>query len=266
MEWFRARLSQAIETIEDHYSKFRISDALMTIYKLFWDDYCSWYLEAIKPAYGEAIDKVTYDNTLSFFESLLKLVHPVMPFISEELWQDIGERAEGDTIMYAPSPKAEPYDPAILVNFAIAEESINGVRSVRQQKNIPPKEPLALKVKGDFPVRLIPVIAKLANTSSVEVVADFGEGGSGVSFLVGTLEMFVPLGGLVNVDEEIAKLEKDLAYQKNFLENVRRKLANEAFTVHAPAAVVENERKKEADALSRVESLTSQLNALKNSK
>ena len=266
VEWFRARLSQAIETVEDHYGKFRISDALMTIYKLFWDDYCSWYLEAIKPAYGEAIDKVTYDNTLSFFESLLKMIHPVMPFISEELWQDIGKRAEGETIMYARTPKAEPYDPAVLVNFAAAEETINGVRSIRQQKNIAPKEPLALKVKGDFPASLIPVIAKLANTSSVDIVDGFAEGENGVSFLVGTLEMFVPLGGLVNVEEEIAKLEKDLERQQNFLESVRRKLANEAFTAHAPAAVVENERKKEADALSRVESLTSQLNSLKNSK
>ena len=266
VEWFGARLSQAIETAQDHYGKFRISDALMTTYKLFWDDYCSWYLEAIKPAYGEAIDKLTYDKTLSFFESLLKMIHPVMPFITEELYQDLAPRAEGETIMYAPYPKAFTYDKSVLDSFAIAAETINGVRSVRQQKNIAPKEPLALKVKGAFPVGLIPLVTKLANTSSVEIVSDFGEGGSGVSFLVGTLEMFVPLGGLVNVDEEIAKLEKDLEYQKKFLEGVRRKLANEAFTAHAPAAVVENERKKEADALSRVESLTSQLNALKNNK
>ena len=266
IEWFRARLSQAIETAQDHYSKFRISDALMTTYKLFWDDYCSWYLEAIKPAYGEAIDKVTYDNTLSFFESLLKMIHPVMPFITEELYQDLAPRAEGETIMFARTPEAVTYDKSVLDNFAIAAETINGIRSVRQQKNIAPKEPLVLKVKGAFPASLIPLIAKLANTSSVEIVEEFGEGGSGVSFLVGTLEMFVPLGGLVNVEEEIAKLEKDLEYQKKFLEGVRRKLANEAFTAHAPAAVVENERKKEADALSRVESLTSQLNALKYSK
>ena len=266
VEWFRARLSQAIETAQDHYSKFRISDALMTTYKLFWDDYCSWYLEAIKPAYGEAIDKVTYDNTLSFFESLLKMIHPVMPFITEELYQDLAPRAEGETIMFAASPKAVTYDKSVLDDFAVAAETVNGVRSVRQQKNIAPKEPLALKVKGAFPIGLIPVVAKLANTSTVEIVEDFGEGGSGVSFLVGTLEMFVPLEGLVNLDEEIAKIEKDLEYQKKFLEGVRRKLANEAFTAHAPAAVVENERKKEADALSRVESLTSQLNTLRNNR
>ena len=267
VEWFRARLSQVIETVEDHYGKFRISDALMTIYKIFWDDYCSWYLEAIKPAYGEAIDAVTYRKTLEFIESLLKMIHPVMPFITEELYQDLAPRAEGETIMVAPSPKAEPYDAQVLADFAVAAEAVNGVRSVRQQKNIAPKEPLCLQVKsGNFPSGIVPVITKLANTSSVEQVDDFGEGGSGVSFLVGTIEMFVPLGGLVNLEEEIAKLEKDLEYQKRFLDGVRKKLANEAFVSHAPAAVVENERKKEADALSRVESLTSQLNVLKNSK
>ena len=266
VEWFGARLSQVIETVEDHYSKFRISDALMAIYKLFWDDYCSWYLEAIKPAYGEAIDKVTYDKTLDFFESLLKMIHPVMPFITEELYQNLAPRAEGETIMFAATPKAAPYDPAVLEHFAIAAEAVNGVRSVRQQKNIAPKEPLALKVKkGSFPIEIIPVITKLANTSSVDPVDEFGEGGSGVSFLVGTIEMFVPLEGLVNVEEEIAKTEKDLEQQQRFLESVRKKLANEAFVAHAPAAVVENERKKEADALSRIESLTAQLNALKGS-
>ena len=265
VEWFDARLNQVVGTVEDHYSKFRISDALMTIYKLFWDDYCSWYLEAIKPAFGEAIDKATYDATLGFFEALLKLIHPVMPFITEELYQDLAPRAEGETIMYAASPKAAAYDPEILSAFAIAEETINGVRSVRQQKNIAPKEPLALKVKAGFPTGLIPVVAKLANTSSVEVAEDFAPFGSGVSFLVGTIEMFVPLSGLVDPAEEIAKIEKDLEYQRRFLEGVRRKLANEAFVSHAPAAVVENERKKEADSLSKIESLESQLNTLRNS-
>ena len=194
------------------------------------------------------------------------MIHPVMPFITEELYQDLAPRAEGETIMFAASPKADGYNAEILEHFAIAAEAVNGVRSVRQQKNIAPKEPLELRVrKGAFPEEMSPVITKLANTSAVSIVDDFGEGGSGVSFLVGTIEMFVPLGGLVNVAEEIAKAEKDLEYQKKFLEGVRKKLANEAFVAHAKPAVVENERKKEADILSRIEILTSQINALKNS-
>ena len=269
VEWFDAKLSQTIELVEDHYSKFRISDALMTIYKLFWDDYCSWYLEAIKPAFvdGKALpmDRETYDATLRYFEALLKLIHPVMPFISEELWQNMEDRKDGDTIMYAASPKARPFDPAVITAFEMAEEAVNGIRGIRNQKNLSPREPLALKVKGDFPAKAIPVIERLANTSSVEIVSGFSES-NGVSFLVRTVEMFVPLTGLINVEEEIAKLEKELEYQKKFLAGVRAKLSNERFTAHAPEAVVANERKKEADSLSKIESLESQIKALKNSK
>ena len=267
VEWFDAKLSQTIEQIEDHYSKFRISDALMTIYKLFWDDFCSWYLEAIKPAFVDGkpqpVDKATLDATLSYFEALLKLIHPVMPFITEELWQNMEERKEGETILYAPSPKAHAYDPAVISSFEMAAEAIAGVRGIRNQKNIPPREALALQIKGAFPAATIPLIGKLANTSSVEMVEGFGDA-TGVNFLVGTVEMFVPLTGLVNVAEEIAKLEKDLAYQQKFLASVRGKLANEKFTAHAPAAVIENERKKEADSLSKIESLESQLKSLRN--
>ena len=186
-----------------------------------------------------------------------------MPFISEELWQNMEERKEGETIMYAPAPEAKPYDPQVLVNFALAEEAVNGVRGTRNQKNIAPKETLDLKIKGDFPAAVLPVIAKMGNVN-VETVSDFGAG-QGVGFMVRTYEMFVALSGLVNVDEEIAKLEKDLAYQQKFLAGVRGKLANERFVANAPAAVIENERKKEADSLSKIESLESQIKALKNS-
>jgi len=263
IEWFDAKLSETVAQVEDHYRKFRISDALMAIYKLFWDDYCAWYLEAIKPAFGQPVDPATYEATLRFFEALLKLIHPVMPFISEELWQNMEERKEGETIMYAPAPEAKPYDPQVLVNFALAEEAVNGVRGTRNQKNIAPKETLDLKIKGDFPAAVLPVIAKMGNVN-VETVSDFGAG-QGVGFMVRTYEMFVALSGLVNVDEEIAKLEKDLAYQQKFLAGVRGKLANERFVANAPAAVIENERKKEADSLSKIESLESQIKALKNS-
>jgi valyl-tRNA synthetase len=267
VRWFDAKLSETVAQVEDHYGKFRISDALMAIYKLFWDDYCSWYLEAIKPAFVDgkpgSIDPVTYQATMDYFEALLKLIHPVMPFITEELWQDMEDRKEGETIMYAQAPAVKPYDPSVLTDFELAEEAVNGVRGIRNQKNIAPKESLELKVKGDFPAAVIPVIEKMGNVS-VETVSDFTEK-QGIGFMVRTYEMFVALNGLVNVEEELAKLEKDLAYQQKFLAGVRGKLANERFVAHAPAAVIENERKKEADSLSKIESLESQINALKNS-
>ncbi len=263
VKWFTNKLNQAVEIVEDHYSKFRISDALMTIYKLFWDDYCSWYLEAIKPAYGEAIDKDTYDATLGFFESLLKMIHPVMPFISEELWHAMADRKEGETIVFARTPVAGVYDAEFLTAFELAQEAVNGIRGIRQQKNLSPKEALDLKIKGAFPAEMLPVVAKLANTGNVQMAEEFD--GTGVSFMVRTVEMFVPLTGLVNVEEEIAKLEAELEYQKKFLESVRKKLGNESFVAHAPEKVVAIERKKEADSLSKIESFESQLKALRNS-
>ncbi len=268
VKWFQNKLNQVVETVEDHYSKFRISDALMAIYKLFWDDFCSWYLEIIKPAYVDGqpspIDKETYVATLGFFETLLKMIHPVMPFITEELWHAISDRAEDETIMFAPSPKVQPYDADVLVKFEMAQEAVNGIRSIRNQKGIAPKEALTLKCKEGFDPSFLPVVEKLANLSSVTTVEDFGSA-AGVSFMVRTVEMFIELSGLVNVEEEIAKLEKELAYQQKFLAGVRAKLSNERFTAHAPEAVIANERKKEADSLSKIESYESQLKALRNS-
>ena len=251
--------------MEDHYAKFRISDALMAIYKLFWDDYCAWYLEAIKPAFvdGKAlpIDKATYEATLSYFETLLKLIHPVMPFITEELWQDIAERQEGETIMYASTPVASAFDASVLSGFALASEAVNGVRGVRNQRNIGPKERLCLKIKAtDFP--FVSIVEKMGNVD-VELVSGF-ENAQGTGFMVGTCEFFVVLDGLVNADEEIQKAEKDLDYLRKFLAGVRAKLSNERFTANAPAAVIENERKKDADALSKIESLEAKVKQLKN--
>ena len=263
IRWFSAKLSETVALVEDHYSKFRISDALMSIYKLFWDDYCSWYLEAIKPAYGQPVDKATYQVTLEFFEALLKLIHPVMPFITEELWQDIAPRKEGETIMFAATPKAGTYDAAVLEHFALAMEAVNGVRGVRSQRNIGPRESLELKIKGNaFPADVIPVLEKMANCQ-VTLAEDFGNA-QGVGFLVRTIEMFVILEGMVNVAEELEKAEKDLVYLQKFLQGVRGKLSNERFVANAPTAVIENERKKEADALSKIESLEAKVKQLKN--
>ena len=264
VDWFRSKLNSTVETVEDHYSKFRISDALMSIYKLFWDDYCSWYLELVKPAYGQAIDKATLDATLGFFEALLKMIHPVMPFITEELWHDMAERGEKETIMFARTPVAGPWDEGTINDFELAEEAVNALRGIRQQKNISPKEALEVKFKGAFPVRMLPVVCKLANISNASIVEDFGATAEGVSQMIRTVEMYVPLTGKVNVEEEIAKIEAELEYQKKFLESVRTKLSNESFVAHAPEKVVAIERKKEADSVSKIEGDESQLKALKN--
>ena len=259
VKWFDALLSRTVETVEDHYSKFRISDALMAVYKLFWDDYCSWYLELVKPAFGGAVDSATYKATAEFFEKLLKLIHPIMPFITEELWQAMAERPEGSTIMFERTPAAAPYDPAFLDEFEIARQAIVGIRGIRAQKQIAPKEPLALMIEGSFDAALVPVIVKSANISGI---VDSVEGPA-VSFIVGTVKFSIPMAGFVNEDEEKAKVTAELERQRGFLAGVRRKLANENFVAHAPAAVIAVERKKEADALARIEALEATLSGMK---
>ena len=259
VKWFDNLLSKTIETVEDHYSKFRISDALMAIYKLFWDDYCSSYLELVKPAYGQALDSRTYEATITFFEKLLKMIHPIMPFITEELWQAMQQRGEADTIMFQRTPVAGPYDNAFLEEFDRCREAVNAIRGVRAQKQISPKEALKLFIEGEFSEELLPVICKAANISEV---AKGTASGASVSFIVGTVKMSIPLEGFVNADEEKIKLQGELERQRKFLAGVRAKLSNEKFTARAPAAVIEGERKKEADALARIEALESSLNKL----
>lgn len=262
VKWFRNKLYSVIAATEDHYSKFRISDALMGIYRLFWDDYCAWYLECVKPAYGEGIDRETYEATVGFFDDLLKLIHPVMPFITEELWHAMSADRQDQTIMFERTPKAGEFSQELLGQFALAQEAVNSIRGIRQKKNISPKEALSLNVKGELSKALVPVIEKLANVSEVRFGGDFG-GATGVSFMVGTTEMFVPLGGLVNEAEEIEKIQKDLAHYEGFLAGVECKLSNTGFTAHAPAAVIEGEKKKAADATAKIESLKAQLNSFK---
>ena len=259
VKWFDSLLSQTLEIVEDHFAKFRISDALMTIYKLFWDDFCAWYLEAVKPAYGCGMDVQTYNATVGFFDSLLRMIHPIMPFITEELWQALEPRKEGETIMLQRYPQAKAYDAAFIESFRMACEAVAAVRNVRQEKGLSPKDALELRLDASFPEDCVSVLVKLANVKVSRGEAE----GQGVSAMVRTSKIFIVLEGLVNVEEEIAKLESELKYYRGFLESVRRKLSNEKFVNGAPEAVVANERKKEADALQKIESIESSLKSLK---
>ena len=260
IKWFDSLLSRTIEAVEDHYSKLRIGDALMAIYKLFWDDYCSWYLEMVKPAYGASVDGATYKATVEFFDKLLRLIHPVMPFITEELWQAMEPRKEGETIMFAATPKASSYDTELLHNFDLTKEAVIAIRGIRAQKQISPKQSLELYVDGDFASELLPVIRKAANIGEVREGA---ASGASVSFIVGTVKMSIPLDGFIDSSEERSKLEAELEHQRKFLASVRGKLSNDKFVAHAPAAVIETERKKESDALARIEALEASLASLK---
>ncbi|MCQ2166137.1 MAG: valine--tRNA ligase [Bacteroidales bacterium] len=259
VKWFSNLLDKTIDTVDDHFNKFRISDALMAIYKLFWDEFCSWYLEIVKPAYGQGIDIETFNATKTFFDKLLRLVHPFMPFITEELWQSMEQRAEGSTIMLQDYPVAGAFDNAVIDDFAIAQETVAGIRNVRQSKNLSPKDSLKVLIDKAFPKYLVPVVAKLANVEISE-----GESRSAaVSFVIGTTKVSVELAGHINAEEEIVKLNSELEYQKKFLASVRGKLSNAGFVAHAPEAVIAVERKKESDCLERIATIEASLNALK---
>lgn len=263
VKWFTHKLNQAIATVDDHFSKFRISDALMTLYKLFWDDFCAWYLEIVKPAFGTPVDGATYDATIGFFDSLLKLLHPVMPFITEELWHNIAERPEGATVMLERQPAGGEYDEAFIRDFGLATEAVAALRNIRQKKGISPKEALDLRIKGAFPQEMTGIVRRMGNVGEISFVEDFGGREAGVSFLVGTVEMFVPLAGKTDVQEEIAKAEAEIERLEKFLKGVNAKLSNEKFMQNAPEAVVRGEEKKRADATAKIEGLRKTIEALR---
>lgn len=261
VKWFKMQLDKTIAEVDDLFSKYRLSEAMMMIYKLFWDEFSSWYLEMIKPGYQLPIDKATYDATLGFFDALLRLLHPFMPFITEELWQALEPRKEGESLMVALMPEVAPVDNAYLDAFEVVKEIVSGVRTIRLQKNIPNKDTLALQVLGDHNDAFNPVIVKMCNLSEITKTDDKAAGA--VSFLVRTTEYAVPLGNMINVEEELAKLAEELKYQQGFLASVQKKLSNESFVSKAPAKVIEMERKKQADAESKIKSIEESIAALK---
>jgi len=261
-EWFANMLCKTIIEIDDDFNKYRLSEALMKIYKLFWDDFCAWYLEIIKPQGGGAIDVKTQQQTIVFFDILLRLLHPFMPFITEEIWQCLAERKDGQSLMTQHMPHAEKFDETCLADFETVQNTITSIRTTRQSKNISPKESLELYIKGEFNESLFPLLQKMANLSAVYHNAEQPQV-NGASFLIGTTEFFVPLGTLLNIEKELSKLQADLAYQQKFVESITKKLSNEQFVANAPEQVIAVERKKLADGEARVKALEEQINSLK---
>ena len=263
-KWFEAKLKQTNAEVDDLFSKYRLSEALMAVYKLFWDEFSSWYLEMVKPAYGSPIDTKTYEQTLAFFETLLKMLHPFMPFITEELWQHIYDRKNGESIMRAQLDLAAPTadDDTLAAAIENVKLIVSGVRTVRNQKNIPNKDALTLQVvgKNDFEA-YTSVITKMANLSAINVVTE--KDATASAFMVGTDEFAVPLGDLIDVAAEIEKQEAQLKHLEGFLAGVKKKLANEKFVAHAPEAVVAMERKKQSDSEEKIAALKESLAALK---
>lgn len=261
-KWFEARLGATAAEVADLMGKFRLSEALMAIYRLFWDEFSAWYLEMVKPAFGQPVDKATYEATLGFFDALLRLMHPFMPFITEELWQNLAARRDGESIMYAPVPEGKGADADVLAAMETAKEIVTGVRAVRAQKNIPQKETLELRVVGAAAPagEISALITKLANLSAIEGYAE--KDAAAATFMVGTQEYAVPLAGNIDVEAEKTRLQKDIAYYEGFLASVEKKLANEKFVSKAPAAVIEGERRKQADAQSKLATLRASLSAL----
>jgi len=264
IEWFHHKLNQTIEQLNDHFDKFRLSDALMTVYRLFWDEFSSWYLELVKPAYQMPCDKKTYDDTIALFEKLLKLLHPFMPFITEELWHLMNGREDKDCIMLSQWPETGSYDIELINGFEDAKATITEIRTIRQNRSLSNKEMLPLSVNAGqdgFDGRFNPAVQKMAGLSSIHEVSEKVE--NAVSFMVKTSEFFVSLGDNIDVEAELKKLSEELAYQQGFLKGVMGKLNNQKFVSGAPEQVVAIERKKQADAEAKISALEEQIAMLK---
>ncbi|WP_300131056.1 valine--tRNA ligase [uncultured Barnesiella sp.] len=261
VQWFDAQLNRTLAEVKDLFGKYRLSEALMAVYRLFWDEFSSWYLEMIKPGYQQPIDRATYDATLSYFDALLRLLHPFMPFITEELWQHLYERKEGESIMYAHIPEAHPVDDALIDRFETTKQIVAGVRTVRLQKGIANKEPLTLQIIGAHDHTNDCVLAKMTNLEAIETIDE--KDPAAASFRVHATEYAIPLGNNIDVEAELKKLEGELQHAQGFLKTVMGKLNNERFVQNAPEAVVALERKKKADAEEKIKSLEESIAALK---
>ena len=263
VEWFDQILNKTMVDINDQFDKYRISEALMLIYKLIWDEFSSWYLEMAKPAYQQPIDAKTFQATLGFFEKLLKVIHPFMPFITEEIWHYLGERSEKETIMLQAVPEIGIYDETYLQKFELVKETVTMLRSIRQEKNIPNKESLTMALLQDEndTLSFSEILKKLGNLASLELVKEKPEGA--VSFLIKSNEFYVPMSGKIDIDEEIRKSTEELIYQKGFLDSVMKKLSNERFVNNAPQTVLQNENNKKADAEAKIKALEENLRILK---
>ena len=264
IDWFEQKISQVTAEMDDHFSKFRISDALMLIYTTVRDEFSSWFLEIVKPEYQKPIDKATYDKVIELFDKLARLLHPFMPFITEEIWQLLTERKDGESIMISLLPEAVAIDEQFLVEFEDVKEAITGIRNIRKENNLPNKEAFDLMVqegtKG-YSATLVPVLQKLGNLSNIESVSEDVKGAT--SFRVKTSTFYVDLGDKIDIEEEIKKLEEELKYTQGFLTSVMKKLSNERFVNNAPAQVVDVERKKQADAETKIKALEEQIANLK---
>ena len=263
IEWYEAKLQQTLLEIEDNFEKYRISDALMGIYKLVWDDFCSWFLEMIKPAYQAPIDKITFDKAIEMLESNLKLLHPFMPFLTEEIWHYIAERTPEEALIVSTWPVLKPFNESLIVDFENTMEVISGIRTIRKDKNIPFKDTIELKIVNNDNVATYfdSVITKLGNITSLNYVSEKVDGA--LSFRVKSNEYFIPITGNINVEEEIAKLLEELKYIQGFLKSVQAKLSNEKFVAGAPEKVLANEKQKEADALAKIGTIEQSLASLK---
>ncbi|MFN3316975.1 MAG: class I tRNA ligase family protein, partial [Raineya sp.] len=254
--WFEARLNEVLTEIDDHFTKYRISEALQTIYKLFWDDYCSWYLEIIKPEYGKPISTKLYEKSVEFLDKLLRILHPFMPFITEEVWQNIAPRQENESICVASYPKANTFDKAVLKEAELAFEAVSQIRNMRNSKGISTKEVLEIAVKKSENEAVLrkwqAIIEKLAN-AKLDFVAENPE--KGLKFLVKTEEFFAKIA----IEVDLEQVKKDLAYYKGFKESILKKLSNEKFVANAKSEIVENERKKLADAEMKIKALEEML-------
>jgi len=261
--WYENKFQNALAEIEDHYSKYRLSDALMTMYKLVWDDFCSWLLEMIKPDYQQPIDAKTHKAIIRIFENNLRILHPFMPFLTEEIWQYIAERKPEEALIVAQYPKLESFNEKLISDFEVVKEVVSGIRTIRKDKNISFKDSIGLSVinNENLSNQFNSVIAKLGNISKMESVTDSVDGA--LSFRVQSNEYFIPISGAVNIDEEIKKINAELTYTQGFLKSVQSKLSNERFVNNAPEQVLQNERNKEADALAKIETLKSSLASLK---